>query len=374
MVLLGSSWLAAGRHALPLLPFDPTAPLPLPGEKLHLQEDESMLRVLELSARHYGCVGQRLSAGSGAPTTVVAVLHISDHLCDVTCVGRARAPVLDSAASSSSTPVVPFCDDSLEPYDVMAAADYETQILTLHAECRDLEARLQPRDDSPDQTLPEQQWQQKPTSDWALQSGLPRGWALEPGPLVGTALSQPLDAVISQHRGALEGEGSVETSSADGGETACVLPPHPGSLLSSYATRRASGEAGSDTLGLRSYSGAPPAGSLSGFEFWGTDHDAAETQWRSFATARHLPPLQRLRALQTRDTLERQRASIAALSARQRLLTAQLALQEAAADPEGTGGAGQEAAASSVAARGCGTERGAWGVVEGGDGVRRWAM
>lgn len=342
-----------------------------------------MLRALELSESHYGCVGQRLSARSGAPTTVVAVLHIS-HISDriVTCVGRARAPVLGETASSASTPVVPFCDDSLEPYDVMAAADYEIQILTLHAECRDLEARLQPLAELPDQTLPEQQWQQKPTSDWALQSGLPRGWALQPGPLVGAALSQPLDALISQHRGALEGPVDVDTgtsSSVDGGGSGnpLVLPPHPGSLLSSYATRRVSGEAGAGTLGLRSYCGAPPAGSLSGFEFWGTDHDAAETQWRSFATARHLPPLQRLRALQTRDTLERQRASIAALSARQRLLTVQLALEQAGS-PGDDAWPGDEAA-SSVAARraaprrGCGTERGAWGVVEGGDG-NLWAM
>lgn len=371
MVLLGSSWLAAGRHALPLLPFNPTAPLPLPGEKLFLHEDESTLRAWELSERHFGCVGQRLSARTGAPTTVVAVLHISDR--GVTCVGRARAPVLGEAASLSSTPVgvVPFCDDSLEPYDVMAAADYEIQILTLHAKCRDLEARLQPLGELPDQTLPEQQ---KPASDWALQSSLPRGWDLQPGPLVGTALAQPLDTLISQHRGALEG--SAEAASTGSGGNLCVLLPHPGSLLSSYATRRASGEAGSGTLGLRSYSGAPPAGSLSGFEFWGTDHDAAEAQWRSFATARHLPPLQRLRALQTRDTLERQRASISALSARQRLLTAELALQ-ATADLDGTGGVGgQEASAcSAAAARGCGTERGAWGATtERGDGGVRWAM
>ena len=80
MVVLGASWLGAGAHALPLLPFDPTASLPLPGQRLCLHEDSLTLPALAESDSHFGCIGQRLCTNDGAPTTVVAVLCIDDWL------------------------------------------------------------------------------------------------------------------------------------------------------------------------------------------------------------------------------------------------------------------------------------------------------
>ena len=107
-------------------------------------------------------------------------------------------------------------------------------------------------------------------------------------------LQAPLDTLISTQRAALlppiDGDGdddgdlggttALEESPVDVEEAAVAALQHPGQVLSCYTTRQAA---------LQTYIGQPPACSLAGSTFWGEDHDSAETQLRSFATACHLP-------------------------------------------------------------------------------------
>ena len=144
-------------------------------------------------------------------------------------------------------------------------------------------------------------------------------------------LQAPLDTLISTQRAALlppiDGDGdddgdlggttALEESPVDVEEAAVAALQHPGQVLSCYTTRQAA---------LQTYIGQPPACSLAGSTFWGEDHDSAETQLRSFATACHLPREQRLAALQTRSTLERLETALVALSSRCRRLRLEVAM------------------------------------------------
>ena len=62
---------------------------------------------------------------------------------------------------------------------------------------------------------------------------------------------------------------------------------------------------------------------------WGADVAAAETQMCSFATACYLAPRDRLRALESRSTIQRCADSVAALTRHERTLAARLALAQA---------------------------------------------
>ena len=164
-------------------------------------------------------------------------------------------------------------------------------------------------------------------------------------PHAGSWLEAPLDTLISTQRAALlppidgDGDGNddkvgdddsigddnsdlggataLEESPVDVEEAAVAALQHPGRVLSCYKTRQAA---------LQTYIGQPPAWSLAGSTFWGEDHDSAETQLRSFATACHLPREQRLAALQTRSTLERLETALVALSSRCRRLRLEVAM------------------------------------------------
>lgn len=114
-----------------------------------------------------------------------------------------------------------------------------------------------------------------------------------------------------------ESASSAASSAANSAPTGGAVAWHPGRMLSSYATRRTA---------LRTYVGEPPTLSLAGSAFWGEDHDSAETQLRSFATACHLPREARLAALQTRSTLERLETALVALSRRRNRLRLEVAI------------------------------------------------
>ena len=142
-------WLAAGSHALPMLPVASTYSLPLPGQRLTLDiaDDVQMLEALHTGrSAHHSCVGIAPPPGATALTDVVAVLEIGEQVValggsrvELRCVGRARAPVRRSVGREP-TPCVPFADTPLEACDILAAADYEADIAGLHAECRALQA------------------------------------------------------------------------------------------------------------------------------------------------------------------------------------------------------------------------------------------
>ena len=142
----GSRWLAAGSHALPMLPVASAYSLPLPGQRLVLDiaDDLPMLEAIDTGrSAHHSCVGIA-PPPSTALTNVVAVLEIGEQVVEsgqveLRCVGRARAPVR-RGAGREPTPCVPFADTPLEVGDILAAADYETDIAELHAECRALQA------------------------------------------------------------------------------------------------------------------------------------------------------------------------------------------------------------------------------------------
>lgn len=139
----GSRWLAAGSHALPMLPAASAYNLPLPGQRLVLDIDLPMEAIDTGRSAHHSCVGIAPPPGT-ALTNVVAVLEICEQVVasgqvELRCVGRARAPVR-RGAGREPTPCVPFADTPLEACDILAAADYEADIAELHAECRALQA------------------------------------------------------------------------------------------------------------------------------------------------------------------------------------------------------------------------------------------
>mmetsp|Transcript_64353 Transcript_64353/g.176635 ORF Transcript_64353/g.176635 Transcript_64353/m.176635 type:complete len:326 (+) Transcript_64353:65-1042(+) len=291
-------WLDSQMGMLPVLASDRDAALLLPGQSGWISMSPERQPVFD-SARllHHSCLGQPIGDDG-----LIAVLEVEEQQdadesggrrVRVKCVGRALAELY--ASDSVSTPVKPFRDRELELYDIFAAADYEAVILQADANCCAILSRIA-------------EHRQARGHDGGAADDVPA-----------ELVAEPLPFILAKHRAALSADAPPELRGA-GAHEPWKTTIHPGLAIVQGGAMACDRPA--------SYSGtAAPDDTLTRLgALWGRDHDAAETQFRSFGTASCLPPLQ---ALQTRDTLERLELSVVAFTLRERQLAARLALEQA---------------------------------------------